>query len=366
MTTDLRAVVNLLKTAPSPVQLKDIIEGTKEQVEWGKNPYTKFYRLLEHDRNIVSSKEKGCYTYKLPEGKVVSTSDEDEKPFIPAALKEQTRQQIAASITSPVVPTSAPLMPTSARPASGSNTTMAVTWAPERPGVVVEPPEPITLRYGQEMNCMVVRIEEYGVFCDCYDYNLSGLIHKSKVKKGRMFFGVDDLRKHFREGDTIVARVDSFSNGKLALQTYMTHLPTYQTEPTVMEEKLAPAKGVFSSTNLKIQGTQEPVRATQPAPAPITPTVPVVAPVPPSAPATTPVSTSYAYSADATEMEALYEMVRGKVGVISMTAKDSLRDLVRRMGIMKVTMAFMQSGTFEADVSLAFAKHLESIASGRL
>lgn len=307
-------IAEYLKKAKKAVKLEEIVKATKKQVPW--HPSTRTYQMIiamNVDQRIVRQEGRGMYRFDAS---------------MPAPDVEPVPEWVAPKPPAP--------------------TTLAVSW--KVPNVVIERPDVTKLKYGELLNGMVTRIEDYGIFVNCYDYDIGGLIHASKIRRGKMFFGVSDLERHFRVGEQLKVKVDSLREGKLALSTFDLDLPDYSN--TVIADKLEPLK----------QPLKEPPKTA----APLTPaSAPKTAESRP-APQTAYTAKSFETSGDKRELDMLYDMIKNKVGVISETAKSSLRDTVRDLGMVRVTMAVMSSGDFEADVSLAFVRHIEKTASERL
>lgn len=307
-------VADLLKEDGGEVQLNEIVLRTKGEVAWAANPSNTIIKMMKTDNRIVKA-SRGHYKYQAP------ANGEIEKQSV--VLKTEPPKEPLRSAHSYV-----------------SGWDLDGTQTPQLP-------------IGKIVKGVVNKIEAYGVFADLYEYGMSGLIHKSNIKRGRNFYRIEDIERHFMVGDEIECRVISYRNGKLSLSTAGLSLPDHGEvfpEPTVMADKLKPLAQAIVAAQA---APKEPPKAPEPTPAP----------KPAPTPAPTP---AVSYSANTSELETLYEMIRKKVGVISLSAKDETRDAVKKYGMVKITMALMTTDDFEADVSLAFVKHLETKASGGL
>lgn len=323
-------VVEYLKKRSEEVQLKDMITATRMNIDWpDANPSEKMNAIMKMESRI-SRVKKGFYGY--------------------VEIDPKVQKQVAKAIAR----VSAPMAEKPKLP----------------PAAVVTPPKgfPITnvksigdVRVGQQVQGSVTGIFDYGVFVDIPELEMSGLLHRTKIKFGKTFFNREDLDRHFRFGDWINCKIDSFrSNGRLALTTIGFELPDYSSETPIAQqlEKL----NVFEKEKTiavaeKPAYVEQKPKYVEPKPTPMP--APAPAPIQRAAPVNTITSTR-------DELDELFEMIRKKVGVISLSAKDVLRDIVRQNGIVKVTMALMTSGDFEADVSLAYVRHIEKKASGGL
>lgn len=204
-----------------------------------------------------------------------------------------------------------------------------------------EPPRLPKLRNGQIVRAVVQRIVNYGVFVNVPDHGITGLIHVSNIKRGVHFFRYEDIARYFEVGDEIDCKFSMMDrHGKFSFTTYDLPLPNKKREDADWSEKLASIAAELKPKPLE----------------------------PPAVPATT---TTYRgdtmeKKTGIDEMEQLYEAIRKQVGVISLNGKDALKEAVKKHGVVRVTMALMRSEDFEADVSLAFVRHLEAKVNGGL
>lgn len=318
-------IAEYLKKRNLEAQLKDIVAATNGFISWPNNPTEKLNAIMKKDERIVRTRQ-GFYKFEDPNSHHVSaavtraTKPIPEKPALPSAVAKQ-------------------------------------------PSIVVIPRDngaAYKLRMGDVVHGMVTGVHEYGVFLDIQEHKMSGLIHKSNIKTGKMFFGRGDLEDHFRYGDWVNAKVLSVrSNGRLALSTVDFELPDYSKGTPIAQqlEKLA-------AKLPEIQGA--PVTPSEPVSAPVTPTAPIIPTKTEEPPTMTKTTATSSVTNMNDELTELYEMVRKKVGVISLNGKDALKEIVKQKGLVKVTMALMMANDFEADVSLAFVRHIEQKVNGGL
>lgn len=333
--TEMNAVAEYLKIRKEPAKAKDIVTATKGLVKWPNHPLERLKRIAELDERI-DRPARGFYQYVDPSSK---------------RLEERATQppKVAAD---KIKPSAVAIPPTLEVP---------------KPSEIQ--PDIKRLRVGEVVTCQVTGLEEYGVFVECPQYGVSGLIHKSKIKANKMFFNRQEIERHFQHGDWIKARVHSFRmNGKISLSTEGFELPDYSNTTPIAEQ----IKKVSESMD---KYEQKPTRSDKPqelvsGPVHFSQTFTPNNPVKSNGGHTEPVrevNVTNTITSTKDELEDLYEMVRKKVGVLSPSAKDALRDVVRKTGIVKVTMALVTGmNDFEADVSLAFVRHLESKVNGGL
>lgn len=289
-----RAVIELLKASGDEMKLSEIVDKTKDVVEWPAVPTNFMNRLMETHTRIVRV-NPGYYKYK--------------QPAIKKAPPESEPEQISISDT-----------------VSQPEPTVVI----EQKSVEYRP------RSGVPVDAVVMKVMSYGVFVDLIDYPIGGLLHVSNMKRGTHFWRMDDIERHFQIGDELKVKLLMYRSGKASFCTYDLPLPDHGQlgEESLIAEKLAPVAAAIREA---------------PKPAPVK-----------TAP-------SYVSTATKDELEDLYEIIRKKVGVISLNAKDALREIVKKNGsIVKVTLALMAIDDFEADVSLAFVRHLEAKANGGL
>lgn len=333
--TEINAVAEYLRLRSEPAKAKDVVIATKGLVKWPNHPLEKLKRIAELDDRI-DRPARGFYQYVDPSSRRLE--ERATQPPLFAADK--------------VKPSAATVPPT-----------LDVPKASE------VQPDTKNLRVGDVLTCMVTGIEDYGVFVECPQYGVSGLIHKSKIKANKMFFNRQEIERHFKYGDWVRAKIHSYRmNGKIALTTEGFDLPDYSNATPIAEQilKVSESMDKFEQKPTPSDKPQEPVSSPVLYSQTFTPNNQVKSnggyaePVREANVTNTITSTK-------DELEDLYEMVRKKVGVLSPSARDALRDVVRKNGIVKVTMALI-TGTndFEADVSLAFIRHLESKVNGGL
>lgn len=318
----LNTVIALLKQSRNEMQLKDIVQRTGDEIIWPKVPTRLMNRVMEYDTKVIRV-DRGVYKYQSP-----------------------TKSTPVAAVVAP-----------------------AVIAPPAEPAVEPTPPPPEQkkaptlenrLKTGQVVTGVVSRVMTYGAFIDIPEYQETGLLHVSNMKRGVHFFRTEDIERHFQTGDVIQVKFISYREGRASFSTLGLPLPDHrkeEEEETKLAEKLKPIVAKIKTVAPEPETKPEPTPP-EPEPKPETP-----APLPPEyqfrfSPASSSLSRD--------ELEDLYEIIRKKVGVISLTAKDALKDAVKRNGIVKVTMALMATDDFEADVSLAFVRYVESKANGGL
>lgn len=283
---DAAIVAEYLRKRGAPVPLKDIVAATGSFIKFHPTvPTTQIMNMIGMDERIVKV-GFGSYAYKAPAAKT---------------------------------------------------STLAVTWQ-ENPAEIQKPDEMKKLKYNEEVDGIVTAIHPYGAFVQLVDYDLSGLIHVSRVKRGKYYFTQEDLEQHFRVGDKVRVKVQELREGKLALSTFDLPLPDYSN--TALADQLKPVKAAIKA----------------PAPAPV--------PSKAAAPVNIHADTPYMHMADKRELETLYDMVKNKVGVISEAAKAEIREQVMRQGMVKITMSIITTNDYQADVSLAFVKHIAKANGG--
>lgn len=331
-------VVELLKAAGDEMKLSEIVEKTKSNIPWRTNKTNDMAYFMKLDKRIAKAPTRGYYKYTEP-----GDRNMPKQPEEPTVVQEPPKAEIRNA---------------------------SPTWD-------VEGTEK-KLPLGQTAKGIVNKVEHYGVFVDLFEYGISGLIHKSNIKRGKNFYSAEEIERHFLVGDEITVRIITYRMGKLSLSTVGLPIPDHgivQPEiPTgTMADKLRPLAEAIVATQANA-ATQASAPAAAPAPAPVVAPVvaptpapaPVIAPAPTPAPEPITVSQAPSYAVSKDELQDLYEMIQKKVGVISYHAKDALKESVKKYGIVKVTMALMSANDFEADVSLAFVRFVETKASGGL
>lgn len=305
----LRAVVTLLKSSGEQMKLKEIVQQTSELVNWPTVPTHLMTRIMETDSRVVRV-GRGFYVYKSP---AKSDTKQEKKQEAPVANIAAPPKPAAKPTPAPAAPPAPPAEPPKAAP-------------PEMPDK--------RLKVGEIYDGIVTRVQSYGCFVEIQGHNASGLLHVTNMKRGVYFWRIEDIERYFQVGDEIKVKLITYRNNKASLCTYDLPLPDHgPTDPTPIGEKLTPVADKLTP-------------AAKPAAPPAAPAAPV--------------------SITKDELEDLYEMIRKKVGVLSLTAKDALKEAVKKHGPVKMTMALMGADDFEADVSLAFVKHVDAKVTGGL
>jgi RecJ-like exonuclease len=148
-----------------------------------------------------------------------------------------------------------------------------------------------SFKVGDEVTGLVTGIEDYGVFLENYETRMNGLIHKRNVSKTRFYHGIEDLESSFKIGDTVTAKVVEIRDGKLSLCTFDYELPSY---------------GINSLGSLI---KKEDIKVTE----------------------------------KPSELDEIYEEMRGKVGGVSAVAKPRVAELVGKYGLVKFSMALAKA-----------------------
>lgn len=170
----------VLRDLGEPTKLSDILELTKEEIEWGQNPSNMMPKLLAANPNIQKVKF-GHYGYvpqKKFDEKIMELKEEDKKLLLNFQNK----------------------------------TTPLLTKMPRK------------YKSGESFYGTVTGIESYGVFLED-DMEVAGLIHHSNIKRN---IQVIDCNQYFKIGDKVTASVVTVKlDGKLSLSTYDAVLPDY-------------------------------------------------------------------------------------------------------------------------------------------
>jgi predicted RNA-binding protein with RPS1 domain len=280
---DAAVVVAALKERGLDTKLSDIVRKTEDKINWGYMPSNKMKQMMEVCDEIIRP-SKGYYGYKPKsiDAKLEKIITEGDKKL------EEFKNQVYAydRLTNPIT---------------------LKRW-----------------RVGETVKGIINGFELFGVFVDIG--NTSGLIHMSRVRKGRQISG-EDLRRYFRLGDKVEAKIDQVKpDGKLSLATFDTDLPDYWMESNeinpVMAEKLAPIEQ-------KVKEAQ--------------------------------VFKKSVSIKDENHLQEIFTFMQSIVGVVSTETKERIKQMVNQHGMFPfmLNMAAVAKD-FKVDVGLVFAKEIDA------
>jgi predicted RNA-binding protein with RPS1 domain len=274
---DAAVVVAVLKERGLDTKLSDIVRKTEDEINWGYMPSNKMKQMMEVCGEIIRP-SKGYYGYKPKsiDAKLEKIITEGDKKL------EEFKNQV---------------------------------YANDR---FINPITMKRWRVGETVKGIINGFELFGVFVDIG--NTSGLIHMSRVRKGRQISG-EDLRRYFRLGDKVEAKIDQVKpDGKLSLTTIDTDLPDYRMESSeinpVMAEKLAPIEQQIKQSVL---------------------------------------------SKDEEHLQEVFTFMQSIVGVVSTEAKERIKQMVKQHGMFPfmLNMAAVAKD-FKVDAGLMFAKEIDA------
>lgn len=270
-------IVNTLKEYAEPVQFADLVELTKERIEWTRNPRSVLLEVLKlPGADVIHKIARGLYEYKEPERKPAKKTNVEivcevlknaDKPMNRAAIQEATKDQIVWNLVNPsstmnviakkdprIVKGPGHMYTFQEEPAADESQNPPAA-AEKVKGDDIEPNEeglrilesfrsaapPVATRkhtkptkhyfeLGETVTGVVTGIKSYGVFLVIRDEDperdgRSGLIHISAVRPNRILYE-RDLYTHFRIGQEVSAKVVAIKpEGQLSLSTKEFNLP---------------------------------------------------------------------------------------------------------------------------------------------
>lgn len=350
-----KAVEEALKVMGEPVRLKDLVELTKDRVQW-KNPKALTGQMKSYMRYVPTiTKDDGFGMYKyLGEEKEVKKKRKYTRRVKP--LSQEIEEQMAlieetTTVQEATTPTEIEMVQEETETTNGKDE--SVLEVTEKDQELLENfrntamPEFIkpkrTPKTGDIIEGKVTGIEDYGVFVCNDDESIQGLVHITNVSKKP----VTSLNKHFKIGDTVKAKIINIKHsGKIALSTKDFSLPDYFVNETIADklkpiaEKMAGGNvGMPTQNNVPTQNKVVAIESQQ----------------------------RMAKREESGELKEVYKFIQGVTGIVSDNAKDKIIGLIEESGMFKFTMALAEvQKDFEVDVSMMLAKAIEDKMRGGL
>jgi general stress protein 13 len=304
-----RIVEDALRTLAEPVRLRDIVELTKDKVDW-KLPKGTTLQMRHFMRHVPTIEKSGYGMYKYSgnrlekedkNGKEEETVTNinprrDEDKLLEVSDKDKDLLENFRKATTPVF-------------------TKPKTKPKQK------------YRVGDVVEGKITGIEDYGAFIENEDASMQGLIHITNIKDG----STDDVHRHFQMGDNVKAKIIAVrSGGKLSLSTKNFDLPDYLKNEE-LEEKLKPIKEQLGVEDNMVETLD--VKQEQ----------------------------------DTEEVKQIFMYMQGITGIVSEKAKDRVRELLKDRGMFKFSMALGKAESdFEVDTSMLLVKEIESKLSDGL
>lgn len=207
---DTAILVSALKTLGTEIEMGDLIDLTKNDIQWGSATGNKFRRLYTEAGGEIVRVQQGIYAHK--DHTKAKNQPEHTQHEEHTQTEENTQKEH--------------LEPTSTHVLKEYKSDLGALYKPN---------------VGDDFFGVVTGVEDYGVFLE-NENRVSGLLHRTKMKTGGAPMGFMEISKYFRIGDHVHAKVAEVlvnKGGRLSLTTMGMPLPRtpngeLQAQTTVM------------------------------------------------------------------------------------------------------------------------------------